>query len=65
MSELRWWVCRWCGRKLYEHSRRVVPSAGVREYVCVDAPAGRFESETPARYDPERGLPPPASEAKP
>jgi hypothetical protein len=50
-------VCR-CGRPLDRHSRRVVPNAGVREYVCGRTRSLRFESATlPAlEFDPEKGL---------
>lgn len=50
-------ICR-CGRPLDRHSRRVVPNAGVREYVCGLTRSQRFESATlPAfEFDPNNGL---------
>lgn len=50
-------VCR-CGRAIYLHTRRVVPNAGTREYVCGLTRSRRFESATlPAfEFHSENGL---------
>jgi hypothetical protein len=51
-----WVSCR-CGRPLYEHGMRTVPSTGGRELVCTLTPSGRFEPRDPGLdYHPEYGL---------
>lgn len=54
---LDWWVCK-CGRKLYEHSTRTIPSTGGREHVCSLRESGRFEPVTlpVLDYSHEKGL---------
>lgn len=52
-----WWVCR-CGRALYQHSQRTIPSTGGREHVCGLTRSGRFEPVTLPHldYSHEKGL---------
>jgi hypothetical protein len=54
---LDWWVCR-CGRPLYEHSARTIPSTGGREHVCGTTQSGRYEPVTlpVLDYSQEKGL---------
>ena len=54
---LDWWVCQ-CGRKLYEHGTRTIPSTGGREHICGRRESGRFEPVTlpVLDYSHEKGL---------
>jgi hypothetical protein len=52
-----WFICR-CGRPLYDHSQRTIPSTGGREHVCGSTSSGRFEPRTlpVLDYSNEKGL---------
>lgn len=45
-----WYMCL-CGRRIYEHAQRTIPSTGGREYICALRPTGRFEPVTLPELD--------------